>query len=94
MASLSRMRRESQRALIDLSWPQYFWIDKADGRVPVQVLGAADDLLFPPSLVEAAAAIHGVEAEILPGTAHAMMLDTRWRDAAASIERWLKSVSS
>lgn len=91
MASLSRMRRESQRALIDLSWPQYFWIDKADGRVPVQVIGAADDLLFPPPLVETAAAIHGVEAEILPGIAHAMMLDTRWRDAAASIERWLKS---
>jgi pimeloyl-ACP methyl ester carboxylesterase len=93
LASLSRMRRESQRALIDLSWPQYFWIDKADGRVPVQVLGAADDLLFPPSLVEAAAAIHGVKAEILPGIAHAMMLDTRWRDAAAGIGRWLKSFS-
>lgn len=91
MASLRRMRHESQRALIDLSWPQYFWIDKADGRVPVQVIGAADDLLFPPPLVETAAALHGIEAEILQGIAHAMMLDTRWRDAAASIERWLKS---
>lgn len=84
---LRRMRHESQRALFDLSWPQYFWIESA--AVPVQVIGAADDLFFPPALVAETARLHGVEAEIVPGIAHALMLDSGWRDVAQRLERWL-----
>jgi len=89
---LSRMRRESTRALMDLSWPQYFWIDRVrEAEVPLLVLGAADDLLFPPPMVEASAALHNVNAGIVPGVAHAMMLDTGWRGVAERIAAWLRS---
>lgn len=84
---LRRMRHESQRALFDLSWPQYFWIENVS--VPVQVIGAADDLFFPPPLVEQTARLHGVEAEIVPDAAHALMLDSAWQEVAQRIERWL-----
>jgi non-heme chloroperoxidase len=85
---LRRMRHESQRALFDLSWPQHFWIERA--RIPLQVMGAADDLFFPPALVEATAALHGVAAEIVPDTAHAMMLDANWEQTASRLAAWLE----
>lgn len=85
---LRRMRHESQRALFDLSWPQHFWIQSAD--VPVQVIGAADDLFFPPALVDAAADLHGVRAEIVPDIAHALMLDANWEQAAGRLAGWLE----
>jgi pimeloyl-ACP methyl ester carboxylesterase len=92
MRHLARMRRESTRALMDLSWPQFFWVDRVrQAEVPLLVLGAADDQLFPPAMVEASAALHNVNAEIVPGVAHAMMLDTGWRDVAERIAGWLHS---
>lgn len=84
---LRRMRHESQRALFDLSWPQHFWIERTS--IPVQVIGAADDLFFPPSLVEETAALHEVEAEIVPDIAHALMLDVKWEQAAQRLGAWL-----
>ena len=87
---LRRMRHESQRALFDLSWPQHFWIERTD--IPVQVIGAADDLFFPPSLVEETAELHGVAAEILPDMAHAVMLDVNWKQAAQHLKDWLERV--
>ncbi len=85
---LRRMRHESQRALFDLSWPQHFWIERTT--IPVQVIGAADDLFFPPSLVEETAQLHGVESEIVPDMAHAMMLDAHWQQAAQRLAGWLE----
>ncbi|MEY4598779.1 MAG: hypothetical protein RLZZ445_1576 [Pseudomonadota bacterium] len=85
---LQRMRHESQRALFDLSWPQHFWIERTD--IPVQVIGSADDLFFPPSLVEETAELHGVTAEILPDMAHAVMLDVNWVQAAKRLAEWLE----
>lgn len=58
--------------------------------VPMLVLGAADDALFPPWMVRATAAMHGVKAEILPDIGHGMMLDAGWQRVAARIERWLR----
>lgn len=85
---LRRMRHESQRALFDLSWPQHFWIERTT--IPVHVIGAADDLFFPPSLVEATAGLHGVAAEIVPDIAHALMLDANWEQTARGLEAWLE----
>jgi len=86
---LRRMCRESQRALFDLSWPQYGWIDRAT--MPLLVLGAQADVLFPPQVVSETAQWHGVDAVMLPGLAHAMMLDKDWGQAAAAIAGWLKA---
>jgi len=85
---MRRMRHESQRALFDLSWPQHFWIERV--KIPVQVIGAADDLFFPPSLVEDAARLHGVETEIVPDIAHALMLDMNWEKVAQRLAAWLE----
>ncbi|MBX3650982.1 MAG: alpha/beta hydrolase [Burkholderiales bacterium] len=84
---LRRMRNESQRALFDLGWPQQPWIEPAE--IPVKVFAAADDRLFPPPALEETAQWHRGGMEILPGTAHAMMLDVRWREAAQRIADWL-----
>ena len=88
---LVRMRRESTRALMDLSWPQYFWIDRVrEAEVPLLVLGGAADVLFPPPMVQASAVLHQANAEILPGVAHVMMLDAGWRGVAERIAGWLR----
>jgi pimeloyl-ACP methyl ester carboxylesterase len=85
---LRRMRHESRRALFDLSWPQHFWINRT--AAPLKVIGAADDLFFPPPLVEAAAALHDAKAEIVPDVAHALMLDARWEAVAKRLHDWLE----
>ncbi len=88
---LARMQPESQRAMFDLSWPQHLFTGRAKG-IPVLVLGGAKDAFFPASMVESTARIYGVEAEILPDIAHAMMLDPDWRQAAARIVEWLSGI--
>lgn len=87
---LRRMRPESQRALIDLSWPQQFSIEQAT--VPVRVFGAQLDRLFPPQTIGDTARWHGGTAEIIPGLAHAMMLDANRERAAARIAAWLDEI--
>lgn len=88
---LARMQPESQRAVFDLSWPQYFFIGRAKG-VPMLVLGGGEDAFFPPSMIESTARIYGVSAQIFPGIAHAMMLDPDWRRAADGILGWLAKI--
>jgi pimeloyl-ACP methyl ester carboxylesterase len=83
---LRRMQPESQRALFDLSWPQFFLPTK----MPVLVLGAGRDALFSPAMVDATARAYGVSAEIFPGMAHAMMLEPDWRKVADRMLDWLE----
>ena len=85
---LRRSQRESQRALLDLAWPQHAWIRDSVG-VPALVAGAADDAFFSASMVEEAARFHGVTPEIFPRMAHAMMLEPGWEDVAARLHSWL-----
>jgi pimeloyl-ACP methyl ester carboxylesterase len=84
---LLRMRQESQRALFDLNWPQQPWIARAD--IPLRVFAAERDRLFPPQTLAETAQWHDGELEILPGVAHALMLDTGWQPAASRIVDWL-----
>lgn len=86
----SRMQPESQRALFDLSWPQYFFIGRPTA-LPVMVLGAQQDNFFPPPVVEATARYYGVKAEIFPDTAHSIMLESGWQVVAERIVEWLAS---
>lgn len=85
---LKRMQPESERALFDLAWPQYPFFERA--AIPVLVLGAENDALFAPWMVEQSAAIYGDHAEIFPGMAHAMMLEPDWEDPALRILEWLE----
>jgi non-heme chloroperoxidase len=86
---LVRMQRESQRALADLSWPQYLWIRSSIG-IPALVLGAARDAFFSESMVEDTARLHGVTATMFPDMAHAMMLEPQWERVTETIRTWLE----
>lgn len=57
--------------------------------MPVLVLGAEHDFFVSPTMVEATARVFGTKAQIIPGMAHAMMLEPRWKDAADRILLWL-----
>jgi pimeloyl-ACP methyl ester carboxylesterase len=63
-------------------------------RVPMLVLGAADDALITPGQVRRTAKAYGTQAEILPHMAHDMMLDTDWLAVAGRILEWLKTIGS
>lgn len=86
---LGRTQRESQRALMDLAWPQQLWIREAVG-LPALVAGAGSDAFFTAAMVEEAARFHGVRAKIFDGMAHAMMLEPEWEAVAGHVHGWLE----
>jgi pimeloyl-ACP methyl ester carboxylesterase len=90
---LVRMQRESQRALVDLAWPQHLWIQPSRG-IPAMVLGAGRDAFFPPAMVEEAARFHAVAPVMFPDMAHAMMLESDWESVADAIAAWLAAQES
>ena len=56
------------------------------------MLGAEDDVICTPDDVRATAAHHNVEATILPGLAHLLMLEPGWQNAAKALEGWLETL--
>jgi pimeloyl-ACP methyl ester carboxylesterase len=88
MRYLLRMRRESQRAIMDLTWPQRPSIAGSIG-VSTLVLGAHRDAFFTRAMIEETARLHRVEATFFPEMAHVMMLEPGWRDVAAHLCNWL-----
>ena len=85
---LMRMQPESERAILDLSWPQHFFIGRAR-HVPTMVVGAEADAFFTPTMIHSTALVYGVAAEFFPDTAHAMMLERDWQRVADRIMEWL-----
>jgi pimeloyl-ACP methyl ester carboxylesterase len=82
---------ESPRALLDLSLRLHWALPNA-ATSPVLVLGAAGDRICTPDDVRATALHHGVEARILPGLAHMLMLEPEWASAAEAIESWVRAL--
>ncbi len=82
---------ESPRALLDLSLRLHWQLPERGG-TPVLVLGVEGDRVCTPDDVHATAAHHGVDATILPGLAHMMMLERRWTEPAQAIGRWLTTL--
>ena len=81
---------ESARAIMDLT------IRLHDGK-PVAptsafVLGVGDDRISTPRDVKATATIYGVEAKIVPGLAHMMMLERGWKTVAQPLLDWLARI--
>jgi alpha-beta hydrolase superfamily lysophospholipase len=58
------------------------------------VLGGLDDRFIRPDAVRATATYYGVAPVLLPGLAHALMLEPRWRDAADALRDWLPRLSA
>lgn len=86
------VQRESPRVLAELSGPA------VTGRVPrglpTLVLGAADDAIVPAWATEATARAFGTDPTFVEDVAHAVMLDTRWERAEASLAGWLDRLST
>lgn len=88
--TFARMQPESQRAICDMTWPRLRL--RRRRLPPLLVLGAEHDAFFRPHSVHATAGHLGVEAEIIPGMAHAMMLEPDWQRVADRIHRWLAEI--
>ena len=82
------MNVESPRALLDMSLRLHMALPERPTS-PVLVLGAHDDRICTPSDAKATAHHHGVEATILPGMAHMLMLEPEWEAAAEALAEWL-----
>ena len=82
---------ESPRALFDLSLRLHWALPPKDHR-PLFVLGAEGDRICTPDDVRATALHHKVEATVLPGLAHMLMLQPEWERAAQALEKWIRSL--
>lgn len=82
---------ESPRALLDLSL-RLHWQLPERGTAPLLVLGVDGDRICAPDDVQATARHHGVDAEVLPGLAHMMMLERKWEEAARALLRWIETL--
>lgn len=85
------LNAESPRALFDLSLRLHWALPARDHR-PVFVLGAGGDRICTPDDAHATARHHGVEAVIVPGLAHLLMLEPGWERAAQRLEAWLRTL--
>jgi len=96
------LQTESLRAITEINTP---WLtdlglwgasrcrtNTATRRPPLLILGGERDLLVPPARIHATAKTFGVTATVLPGMAHAMMIDAGWLSAAQTIAAWLETV--
>jgi pimeloyl-ACP methyl ester carboxylesterase len=82
---------ESSRAILDLSL-RLHWIPPERNGTPLIVVGAAGDRIATPEDVRATARHHAVEATIVPGLAHMMMLEPGWERVAQALARWLETL--
>jgi len=82
---------ESPRALFDLSLRLHWALPSVDSR-PVFVMGAEGDRISVPDDVRATARHHGVKATVVPGLAHMLMLERKWKVAAEALEAWLQTL--
>ena len=88
-----RMQQESQRALMDMTLFGLPFPSRAR-RVPTLVLSAGDDVLFSREEGEETARAYGADFQVVPGIAHAMMLEPEWERAAAMLAAWLQQLEA
>lgn len=82
-----RLQDESFRGFLDM----IFCLPKPHKvRVPILLVGAMNDMIFSQRQMEATAKAYHSEAQMLSNTAHDVMLEDRWQDAADIILNWLK----
>jgi pimeloyl-ACP methyl ester carboxylesterase len=82
---------ESPRVLLDLSMRLQWQLPERRG-VPLFVLGAEGDRISTPDDVRATAEHHRVDATLVPGLAHMLMLERQWERPAREILRWLATL--
>ncbi|GAA1726286.1 alpha/beta hydrolase [Aeromicrobium alkaliterrae] len=83
----ANVKSESYRAFLDM-----LVLDRPKPRpvdVPLLVLGAQEDVIFPPSDVFATACAWGTEPVMLPSLGHDVMLDDGWERVADTLADWV-----
>ena len=85
---LLRMQNESRRALTEMQVPG-FCFSAAWLGVPALVVGREGDRLIPLAALKRTAFFHGAALHVLPGSAHALMLEAHWREPANLLTEWL-----
>jgi len=84
-----KFQRESQRVIMDMT----LWdVPRRAPRhpLPTLVMGADEDAFIPHSMVWRTARFFDADSVMVPGMAHAMMLEETWRQAADPILDWLR----
>ncbi len=82
------LQEESRRVVMDIGgWIPFPTLPPSD--VPILVMGAEKDLLFPRDEVLSTARALGTDAVFMPGMGHAIMLEPDWELAAQRIDGWL-----
>jgi pimeloyl-ACP methyl ester carboxylesterase len=79
---------EAALAYFQMFGPLLFKGRKVD--CPTLVIGAELDQIFKPYEVKATARLLGAQCEIMPDTAHDIMLDPNWAKAADLMLEWLR----
>ena len=82
---------ESPRVLLDLSLRLHWQLPERGG-LPLLVLGAEGDRISTPDDVHATARHYRVDAALVPGLAHMLMLERQWEKPAKELLRWLSTV--
>lgn len=86
---------ESHRALWDMMFfalprPRRVLAHLPHGPRDLLVVGAARDVIIPPSQVEMTARAYAVGAVIHPAVGHGLMLESGWEKPAQHLARWLE----
>ena len=68
------------------------WLKPERNGAHLMVLGTEGDRICTPQDARATARHHGVEAVVLPGMAHMLMLEPEWEGAARAIADWLETL--
>lgn len=88
--AMGHLSSESGRALFDLSMRLHWAEPQASS--PAFVMGVAGDRIATPDDVRATARHHQVEATVLPGMAHMLMLEPGWKEAATHLAAWIATL--
>lgn len=90
--AVRHLSAESPRAILDLSL-RLHWIRPERDGAHLMVIGAeGGSASARPADLAATARHHGVEATLLPGMAHMLMLEPDWEIAARAIAGWLAAL--
>lgn len=84
------LQEESSRVMMDIGGWIPFPLLPPRG-LPVMVMGAEQDLLFPRDEILWTARALGTDAVFMPGMGHAIMLERDWEQAAQRIDGWLSA---
>jgi len=87
--AMRHLSPESPHAVMELAW-RGMSRRAANQDTPVCVIAAGDDALFTPEEAQSTAERHGVDAIVLPGAPHMLMLEPGWERLADTLLEWIR----